>query len=228
MEDRFIPVRLIAGVALCLALALCGQAMADGLVPDASGVDTNRAVGRAASSYLTGIKTYAAAALWNRIHPVFHNYYGGEVLSEHRYMLTTIAAVQALDPHLIFSYSVGAWILAKNDRVDEAMDMARRGVAENPDSGLLLMNLAQLSMLFDDDLPGAAEVAEVGIGDDIVWTDLVEKHDSYSIFGAIFRAAGRDDLDAIVQEELERIDEEAGALIAPDGHDHDHDGVPDH
>jgi tetratricopeptide (TPR) repeat protein len=221
-------VRLIAAVALCLVLALGGQAMADSLVPDASGADTNRAVGRAAASYLTGIKTYAAAALWNRIDPLMHSYYTASTLGDQRYMLTTIAAVQALDAHFIDSYYVGSWILADNDRVDEAIEMAERGVEENPGSGLLLANLAQIRLLFDDDLPGALEAALLGMGDDIVWTDLEEEHAALPIFGAVFRAAGRDDLYNVVQAELERIDVEAGDSIAPEEHDHDRDGVPDH
>jgi len=85
-------------------------------------------------------------------------------------------------------------------------------------------------MLFGDDLEGAVEMAKTILDDTsgMVWTDAVEEHNAYPILGAIFRAAGRDDLDAIVQAELLRIDQEAGDLLGDDDHDHDHDGVPDH
>jgi len=220
--------RAIAAIAVCLVLALGGQALADSLVPEASGAETNRAVGRAATSYLTGLRTYAAAALWNRIDSLLHNYYSGVSLEDQRYMLSTIAAVQALDEHFIQSYYVGAWLLVNNDRVDEGIDMAERGVEANPRSGLLYENLAQVQMLFADDIDAAVKAAERALEPDIEWTDVTEEHNAYPILGAVFRAGGRADLDAIVQQRLAELDEIAGDSIAPEDHDHDHDGVPDH
>ena len=220
--------RRVAAAAVCLVLALGGQAVADAQVTDASGADTNRAVGRAASAYLGGLKTFAAAVLWNRIDPVFHEYYHDIPLEEQRYMLSTIAAVTALDPHLVQPYYVGSWILVTNDRLTEGAAMAERGVERNPTSGILIMNLAQLRMLYLDDVDGAAVIAERALSPDVWWTDVVEQHNAYPILGSIFRAAGRDDLDAVVQAELIRIDEEAGDLLDDHDHDHDHDGVPDH
>jgi tetratricopeptide (TPR) repeat protein len=219
---------LVAAIALCLVLALGGQAAADAVVADASGADTGRAVGRAASSYVTGLRTYAAALLWLRIDPLMHGYYSEVALQDMRFMLSTISAVEALDPHFIQSYYVGAWILAQNDRVDDAVAMAGRGVSENPDSGLLRVNLAQILMLHAEDLPAALEQAEQALEPATVWTDDHEKHSGYPILGAIFRAAGRDDLDAIVQEEIVRLDEALGDELEPEDHDHDGDGVPDH
>lgn len=217
-----------AAIAVCLALALGGQALADALVPDASGADTGRAVGSAASSYLTSLKRYAASALWNRLDPLMHGYYAGKTLPEQRYMLSTIALIEELDPQLVFAVPVGCWILLENGRVGDGLAMAERGVDANPSSGLLLSNLAQLEYLYGDDLVGAAETAERALGEDVVWTDLHEKHQWYGILGDIFRQAGRDDLDAIVQDELVRLDIELGDELSAEEHDHDNDGVPDH
>lgn len=214
--------------AACLVVALGGQALADSLVPDVSAADTNVAVGRATSSYLTGIRSYAAAALWNRLDPLMHGYYGGVGLTDMRYMLSSISLVVALDPQFVQAYPVGSWILVQNDRVDDGLAMARRGVDATPDSGMLLANRAQLEYLYGDNLAGAVEIAQRAMEQDIVWTDLREQHTWYPILGDIFRQGGRDDLDSIVQAELARIDEEAGDSLAPEDHDHDHDGVPDH
>lgn len=219
---------LLGAIAACLVLALGGQAVGDALVPDASGADTNRAVGRAASSYLLGIRRFGAAVLWNRLDPIMHGYYGGTALEDMRYMLSSIAAIQALDPESVQSYYVGSWILIQNGRTKEGMEMAERGVAANPDAGILRVNLAQLRMLYADDLPGAVEMAETALGPDLRWTDVVEQHDAYPILGAIFRVAGRSDLEAQTQAALERMDEEAGDAIGEEGHDHDNDGAPDH
>ncbi len=219
---------MIAAAALCLAVALGGQAWGDALATGASGTATNAAVGRAASAYAAGARTFTAAVLWNRIDPLLHRYYGGVGLSDQRYMLSTLALVQALDPQFINAYYVGSWILVRNDRVAEGVDMARRGVEANPSSGLLRMNLAQVLMLYAEDLDGALEAALPALGDDIEWADGFEKHDSYAVLGSVFRAAGRADLDAIVQAEILRIDEELGDALGPGAHDHDGDGVPDH
>lgn len=221
---------IAVSIALCLALALGGQAVADSQVPDASVVATGQAVGRAASSYLSGIRTFAAAILWNRLDVLSHDYYQNVGLTDQRFILSTIAIVQSLDPSAVQPYYIGSWVLVRNDRVADGLSMAERGVENNPEAGILRVNAAQLRMLYGEDLAGAVEMAKsiLDRGDEMVWTDVVEQHNAYPILGAIFRAAGRDDLDAIVQEELLRFDEEAGDLLDDADHDHDHDGVPDH
>jgi hypothetical protein len=218
----------IVGIVACLVLALGGQAAAGSLLPDASAEDTNRAVGQAASSYLTGIRTYAAAALWNRIDPLLHNYYRGVALEKQLYMLSTIAAVIALDPKAVQAYDVGSWILVTNGKVDEGLAMIRRGIEANPNAGILRFDEAQVLQLFVHDNEGAVRAGLTILEGEMYWTDLVEKHAAYPMLGAIFRQAGRSDLDAIVQAELLRMDAEAGDAIPADAHDHDGDGVPDH
>lgn len=219
---------MILLAAVLVAMTLGGQAVTDSLAVGASGADTTEAVGRAASSYLTGMRSYAAAALWNRLDPLMHGYYSSVALNDQRYMVSTIALVEWLDPHLEFAYPVGSWILAQNDRIEEGLAMSRRGVEANPASGLLLSNHAQLVYLFEHDITSAAEIAETALGEDIQWLDAYEKHHWYPILGDIFRQAGRDDLDAIVQDELARLDVELEGQLSPEEHDHDHDGVPDH
>ncbi len=228
MEGRATRPAHIAAIAVCLALALGGQAMADSLAVGASGGDTADAVGRAASSYLGGIRRYAAAVLWNRVDPVFHSYYSGMPLSEQRYMLGTIAVVQELDPELSDSYYVGSWILIGNGLEDEGMAMAKRGVEANPMSGIVLVNYAQLLQLYGDDRQLMLEMAERAIGSDVQWKDHTEQANAYAALRAVFQAAGRDDLAAFVVSEIEYLEalpEDAGGSME---HDHDHDGVPDH
>ncbi len=222
--------RLFAGIVLCLVLALGGQALADSLVPEASGQDTNAAVGRAASSYLSGIRVYAAAALWNRIHPLLHGYYADVGIADQRYMLSTIALVEALDPSFTQSYYVGTWILVHNDRLDDGLAMAEKGVREVPASGILLTNLAQIQYLYAEDPTGALETALSGIGPDVAWDSASEQYQGYAVFRDIFKAAGRDDLYDEMIAEIERLDAEieANPDEADHDHDHDHDGVPDH
>lgn len=228
MTGRRTSALVVATVVVCLLLALGGQAMADSLVSEASGVDTNRAIGRAAGSYLTGLRTFAAAALWNRIDPLMHFYYEGVSLEDQLYMLSTIAAVQALDPKAAQSYYVGEWLLVQNDRVADGMAMARRGVENNPNSGIVLVGYAQLMSLYGGDTAEMISVGERALGDDVEWADAAEQINAYASLGAIFRKAGRADLDSAVQAKIVVIESQMDPSAAPVDHDHDGDGVPDH
>lgn len=220
--------RVAALVAVCLALALVGQAAADALVADTSSVTTNRAIGRAASSYLTGLKTFAAAALWNRTDPVLHNYYANVPLDDQLYMLTTIAAVQALDPHAVQSYYIGSWILARNDRVDDGVAMARRGVEANPDAGVLWTGYAQMLLLYAEDPQGAVRAGERALDDSMQWTDPVEQVNAYAALTGVFKMGGRPDLEARARDRIVELEHEAGEALGAEDHDHDGDGVADH
>ena len=216
---RALPMVLVA---LFLAMALGGQAIADATIADVSGADTTAAVGRAASSYLTGIRTYVAAALWNRIDPLMHHYYGGVEFKDLRYALTTIAIAQWLDPHATDSYYTGSFMLMENDRVDQGITMAERGVEANPRSGLLLMNLAQIRLIYQDDTEGAAQLAEAALGADTTWTDVAEKANAYLIMASVLDASGHPDEAAVARAEVERIKtEEADALEAATHDEHD-------
>lgn len=219
-------------VALCLALGLGGQALTDASAAELGRANVGELIGGTTSSYLTGLKRFAAAALWNRMDPVFHNYYSGVSLDDQLYMLPTIAMVQALDPHLVQPYYIGSWMLIRNDRLDDGIAMAERGARENPEAGILYVNLAQLQMLYADDLPAAVETAAYVLEHEMWWSDFEEKYNGYPILRAIFVAAEREDLVRAVDEELAYMDIEAPERLGSDRaqheHDHDGDGVPDH
>lgn len=223
---------VVVAIVVCLALVFGGQALTDASAADLGRADAGQLIGGTTSSYLTGLKRFAAAALWNRIDPVFHTYYSGVGLNDQLYMLPTIAMVQALDPSLVHPYYIGAWMLANNDRADEGIAMAERGIRENPDAGILYVNLAQLQHLYADDLPAAVETGMQVLEHEMRWTDFNEKYNAYPALRAIFVAAGRDDLVQAVDEELAYLDSEAEDRLGSDPqaheHDHDGDGVPDH
>ena len=223
-------IRVTLAIVLCLGLVLGGQAVADSAVAGTAETNQQVVIGQAASSYLTGLRTFAAAILWNRLDVLSHSYYRDASLTEQRYILSTVAVVQALDPRAVQSYYIGSWILVRNDRVADGLAMAERGVEDNPTSGILRVNLAQLRILYQDDIAGAVDLARsvLELGDDAQWADPVEEHNGLSIMGAIFRAGGREDLDAQVQAILAHVDEEAGDALDDVDHDHDGDGVPDH
>ena len=105
-------------------------------------------LGQTGFAYLGGLRTFAAAVLWNRIEPVFHTYYGGVPLDEQTYMIPTLRLVVALNPQFTQAYYISSYMVYKHSPA-EGIALAEEGLARNPDSGILHANLAQL--LFIDD-----------------------------------------------------------------------------
>lgn len=221
--DAPLSSRLVAGVLVValLAFVLVGQAGADALVPVTEKPATGQAVERAGFAYLTGVRTFAAAVMWNRLDGIFHNYYGDMPLDEQIYMMPTLNMAILLDPQLIQPYYVASWILARHGELDEGLALAKRGVENNPRSGLLRVNYAQMLFLFTPDLKAAEEQAEAALGD-VVWMDVLEQHDSYAQILPIFKKAGNDArIDHIIAK-LARLDAEIDRLGLEAEHDHDH------
>lgn len=202
--------RIVKGalVALLLAAVLAGQAAADSLAPRGRDADTGRTLGRAGFAYLTGVRTFAAAVLWNRIDPIFHGYYEELPLAEQTFMLPTVYAIVALDPQLDQTYFVASWILAQRGSLDEALKLAALGTSHNPDSGLLLVNEAQIVFLFTDDTALAVERATQALGPDVFWRDLIEQRDSYATVRSILAGSGEEALASEVSEAIRAIDAE--------------------
>ncbi len=217
-----------ATVALLAVTLLAGQVAADRAAPEEGIAPTGRLVGRAGFAYLAGIRTFAAAVLWNRIDPQFHDYYGAS-LQQGEFMLPTLRIVTWLDPQFVQAYWVAPWIIrTRLGKEEESTRLALEGVENNPRSGLLLAQVAQLHLM-DGDLDAALGYAERALGDEVDWSDVIEQHDSYAILRSVFITVERTDLIAVVEEELARIDREIEHLHGEDaledlheGHDHDH------
>jgi len=213
-------------VVMLAGLALVGQAATDALAPTGTSA-TGAAIGRAGFAYLTGVRVFAAAVLWNRLEPLFHEYYGGVALQDQAYMLPTIRAVVALDPQFADAYYVAAWVLARRGDTEEACELALLGTQNNPRSGLLRVSYAQILWLYGEDLDEAVRQAELAAGS-AEWKDPIEQHDSYAVIGGLYRAAGMTRESDLIMERIEELDESIGDRLPEGSHDHDGDGVPDH
>lgn len=227
ISSNSLYMRLVV-VALSLALIFSGQAVFDVTQSDSSSADTFGTLGDTGFAYLTGLRTYAAAVLWNRIEPILHGYFAGVPLEEQRYIVPTISAVVMLDPQFVDAYYVGAWVVAANGHEEEGLALAKSGVEANPLSGRTRENYAQLLHLFGNDLGAAHDQAVIAMGDEMRWRDDFEKHDAYAVLGSIMRASGDEVRAARVDDEIERLDTVLGDSLPPGSHDHDGDGVPDH
>ncbi len=137
---------------------------------------------------------------------MLHTYYHDIPLDQQRYMLSTIAAVEWLDPTFDQPYYVGAWILARNGKLDEGLTMARSGVTQIPDSGTLHMSYSQMLYTLAKDTPGAVAQARLAIQPGMRWTDDVEKLNGYAALAKILEAGGATDALPQVQAEIDRLD----------------------
>jgi len=227
---RRTPVRVGIIVALLLAVVFAQNAAAS-LAPTGASAQTGRTIGRAGFAYLSGIRTFAAAVLWNRLDPQYDEYYSGKTLSEQTQMLPTIRIIQALDPQFVQSYYDAAWIVARHGDHARAFDLAREGIKANPRSGLLRSSYIQLLFLDGKErhLAEAVAQADAGTHESMIWTDDAEKLEGYAVFAAAYRIAGlKDKADAaraVVTSLAGAATEES---IGGAGHDHDGDGTPDH
>lgn len=206
-------------VVLALVVVLGGQALADAAAPEApNGALTGRAVGRAGFAYLTGLRQFAAALLWNRLDPQMHEYYGGHVGLGHMvFMLPNVKAIVTLDPQFVEAYYVAPEILIESGKLPGAsaqlaaqrlrtgLALAKEGVTNNPRSGVLLESYAQLLWTDGKDLTGALPYAEAAMAPGVVWRTDEEEWDSMAVLRDLFKQAGRPDLSAAARAIMTRI-----------------------
>lgn len=221
--------RTLIIVAVALALLFASQALSAAALPlRASRADTGRVTGRAAFAYLGGLRKFAASVLWNRLEPQFHEYYGGGgSIANHAYMVPTLAAVQMLDPQFVQAYYISSYIVAKREGNEAGIAIARQGVANNPRSGLLRANLAQLLYLEDREAnkKELAQQAKAALGDDTYWRDDDELFEGLAVFRDVTRSLGEEQTAVTLEHRLEQL--RAQGAGAGD-HDHDGDGKQDH
>jgi hypothetical protein len=210
-------------LAVCfLALAAVGQAAGESVFPQAERTTTTRVVARAGWSYLGGLRTFAAAVMWNRIEPIFHAYYDDVPLDEQRYMLPWVAMVTTLDPSLLDPWYVGSWIVARNGKAEEGIALARKGMEANPQSGLLTASYAQMLYVFRHDAAAALPYAQAVVRPEMSFRSLEEQHECYAFARDTLRANGLESEARAVEAKLLEIGAriEAGEDAT---HDDDHD-----
>jgi tetratricopeptide (TPR) repeat protein len=206
-------VRIPALAAVALALVACllgGQALADARVPGRAGAATGAAVGRAGFAYLTGLRRFAALLLWNRLEPQFHAYYSNLALKDERFLLPNMRVVTLLDPQFVQAYYMVPWILLDNGMLADSLEVAREGVANNPDSGILHTSLAQILYLKTDDVAGAVAQADLAMRPSQLWADSTEQWESMKVLVDIYRKAGEPDRAAAVLLVVQEIEKQLG------------------
>jgi hypothetical protein len=185
-----------------LAVLLAGQAVGDRINPPAAKVSTGAVVGRSGFAYLTGVRQYAAAVMWARLDPLNDAYYGTLPLKDKKFLLPSIRFVTWLDPTFEEPYYDGVMIVYDNGLKSEALSMAIEGVRNNPDSGWMHANYAQL-LMFENRLPAAAKQADLAMKG--YWTDPGAEYNMLKTLEIIYNKTGQPQKTARVRAEHDRL-----------------------
>lgn len=226
MNARRRPSLMWVAVAL-VALLLASQALASTNGPVASGRQTGSSIGRAGFAYLGGLRTFAAAVLWNRIEPIFHGYYSGVSLTKQKYMIPSLYMVILLDPQFTQAYYMASFMVGRMVTADEGIALARQGVRNNPESGLMHANLAQLLYMQDKKRHRTEILRNITAALDkkSTWIDNEERYEGYVLMARMLDTMG-------FKGDAAKIDAVLARMRADDigtgSHDHDGDGVQDH
>jgi tetratricopeptide (TPR) repeat protein len=104
-------------------------------------------------------------------------------------LMPTIRMVQTLDPQFVKSYYIAAYFVAKFGDMQDALDIAREGIRNNPKSGLMRANYIQVAFMQDEserDYAEMIEQAEVGLGEDMQWASHADEFEGLGIFRAAY------------------------------------------
>lgn len=197
-----------------LVVVLAGQTVADRIAPQApNGALTGQALGRAGFAYLTGLRQFGAALLWNRLEPQMHEYYGEAGLGKMGFMLPSIKAIVTLDPQFVEGYYVAPEILIESGHLRTGLDLAKEGVENNPKSGVLLASYAELLLTRGKDPKAALPYAERAMASDVIWRTDEEQWDSLAVLRAVFTKNGLSDKAAAAQAVMDAIDANPNATM---------------
>lgn len=227
MERTRTDVRLVAAAIGLVLVIVAAQALATVTYPTPDRADAGAVLGRTGFAYLTTLRTFAAAVLWNRLEPQFHAYYADESLTEQRHILPTLAVVQALDPQFQQAYYLSSYLVFRRGDEDTGLAIAQEGVENNPKSGFMRANLVQLLLLEDAqaNMAEALKHAEFGITESAEFTDAEEQFESWAIFRDAYAMSGDQATADRITSVLDQMKADGYGL---GDHDHDGDGEQDH
>lgn len=218
--------RVVVIAVVLVVVLLLSQGLATVTAPPDRLASTGRVLGQTGFAFLGGLRTFAAAVLWNRIEPVFHEYYSGVSLNEQKYMIPTLRLVVALDPQFTQAYYISSYIVFDASH-EEGLSLAKLGIANNPDAGVLHANLAQL-LFIDDKVAHRAEIMEqvaLGSAPSAQWSDDAQRYEGFATMSQALTGIGETQAARALQARMSQVKARVGDV---GDHDHDGDGKQDH
>jgi tetratricopeptide (TPR) repeat protein len=174
--------------ALLFAVLLGAQAVGSASAPPGGVASTGRLLGQTSFAYLGGLRTFAAAVLWNRIDPQFHAYYHENLDKSYVVFLPTVHMVLALDPQFEQGYYVASFMLAKMGHLDQGIALAEQGLRALPNSGLLRSNYIQL-LRAQNDVGNRAKMlqqAKLGLAPTARFANIDDEFEALGVFRSVF------------------------------------------
>ncbi len=183
--------KVLLAIVLLVTLLMGAQALADASAPAGGVAATGRLIGQTGFAYLGGLRTFAAAVLWNRLDPIFDGYYGG-FDSSFGVFLPSMRLVQMLDPQFQQSYYVTSFWLERTHHTEQALALAQEGLRNNPQSGFMRANLVQVLLIQDKkrNLPRMLQLSREGVGPNATWDNVDDQFEGYGTFAVVFDLAG--------------------------------------
>jgi hypothetical protein len=191
LADRHPAYVFALGVCLALVLIIGAQALAETAAPPVRQMSQAKLIGQTGFAYLGGVRMMAAGLLWGGLDAQWHQYGTGRIV-DRLDLLPSIRIVQLLNPQLEQPYYYTSYVLAKFGRMNDALDLAREGIKNNPRSGLLRANYIQLLLMRRNkrDLPLMLEQARIGLGPNIEFVNDDDAFESLGIFSVPFQLSG--------------------------------------
>lgn len=189
--------------ALLFAVLLGAQAVGAATAPPGGVAPTGRLLGQTSFAYLGGLRTFAAAVLWNRIDPQFHKYYHENLDKAFVVFLPTMHLVLALDPQFEQGYYTASFFLARMGHLDQGVALAEEGLRNIPTSGLLRSNYIQL-LRIQNDVGNRGKMlaqAKLGLSATTRFSNIDDEFEALGVFRSVFAEAG----DAATVEAIQRL-----------------------
>jgi len=164
-------------------------------------------VGQAGFAYLGGLRMMMAGLLYQRLDPQFHQYLTDRRIQDRIDLLPSIRIIQMLNPQLEQPYYYVSYILYLKGRMNDALALAKQGVANNPQSGLLRANYVQLLMVQDRaaNLPEMLRQTRIGLSKDATFSSIDDQFESYGIFRTVYILEGDSRMVKILDAEQKRL-----------------------
>lgn len=213
MREHRPDMRVALVAAVLVLVLLIGQWGTVRFAPETGVADTGRIIGKTGFAYLGGVRTFVAAMLWNRLDPQFHKYYAGMNVKQLTFMLPTMRLVVALDPQFTQAYQVSSFIVFYKGTPAEGVAIAKEGVANNPHSGIMHSNLAQLLFLQDPvaNRTAVLEQAEAALASDATWANSDDEYEGLATVRGLLSALGEEDRVPEVKARLSELRAEDSA-----------------
>ena len=193
--------------AVCIAVLGGAQLLAHSSAPAGGVSSTGRVIGQTGYAYLGGLRTFGAALLWNRLDPIFHEYYSANFNRDFVVFMPSIRLVIALDPQFVQAYYTASYYLARGGKVDQGVALALEGIRNNPTSGLLRANYIEVLQIASPkkNLAKMLEQARMGIGANMTYANSDDEFEAYGVFRSVFVRSGDTQTAAVLAKAQERL-----------------------